>query len=285
MVADRSLALQQRKSESFTISPLHAGSWALGYRRSAGYACERDSPTSSGITLGNALTISGAAASPNMGARSTPALTFLLTLFNARLGAWLGNPGSAGVGTWRDADPRVGPWPLLRELFGLTTADSPYVLLSDGGHFENLGLYEMVRRRCRFILVSDAGCDPDYTFDDLSNAVRMIRIDFSIPIEFPGEGIGMSRAGQGHGNPHFTVGSIRYSAVDPGADDGVLVYMKATLSGDEPADVLNYSRSHPDFPHQSTANQFFTEAQFESYRMLGLHTIEQVITAIPVSRR
>ena len=280
MVADKSLAMQQRKSESFTLSPLHCGSWHDGFRPSAFYAAElQPDGDLTGISLGTAMTISGAAASPNMGARSTPALTFLLTLFNARLGAWLGNPGPAGDSTWRDADPRLGPAPLIRELFGLTSDRSPYVFLSDGGHFENLGLYEMVRRRCRFIIVSDAGCDPEYSFEDLSNAVRKIRIDFSIPIEFAPEGIGMDRERQGAGNPHFAIGTIRYSAVDGAVEDGVLVYMKATLSGDEPADVLNYAKSNPVFPHESTSNQFFTEAQFESYRMLGLHTIEHAVAS------
>lgn len=277
MVSDKRLAFQQRKSESFTISPLHAGSWTLGFRPTSGYACEADPKETQGISLGTAITISGAAASPNMGARSTPALTFLLTLFNARLGAWLGNPGPAGAATWHDADPRLGPTPLLRELFGLTSDRNPYVFLSDGGHFENLGLYEMVRRRCRTIIVSDAGCDPQYTFEDLSNAVRKIRIDFSIPIEFPAAGLGMELGGQGHGNAHVAIGTIRYSVVDGSVDDGLLVYMKATLSGDEPADVLNYARSHPAFPHESTSNQFFTEAQFESYRVLGHHTFEEAM--------
>lgn len=280
IVSDKSLALQQRKSESFTISPLHSGSWTLGFRPSAGYAREKNARGASGISLGTAITISGAAASPNMGARSNPALTFLMTLFNARLGAWLGNPGPAGHSTWHDANPRLGPAPLLRELFGLTSDRSPYVFLSDGGHFENLGLYEMVRRRCHCIIVSDAGCDPEYTFEDLSNAVRKIRIDFSISIEFPPGGLAMDRAGQGKGNPHVAIGTIRYSAIDGAVEDGVLVYMKATLSGDEAADVLNYARSHESFPHEATSNQFFTEAQFESYRMLGLHTIEQVV-ALP----
>jgi hypothetical protein len=172
----------------------------------------------------------------------------------------------------------------VRELLGLTNDRSPYVFLSDGGHFENLGLYEMVRRRCRCIIVSDAGCDPGYTFEDLSNAVRKIRIDFSIPIEFPPDGLGMSVGGQGKGNPHLAIGTIRYSAVDGPVANGVLIYMKATLSGDEPVDVLNYGRSHPAFPHESTANQFFTEAQFESYRTLGLHTLQQA-AELPIVRQ
>jgi hypothetical protein len=273
MVADRGLAEQQRRSESFTVSPLHAGNWQIGYRPTRDYAADPLRP--GGITLGEAITISGAAASPNMGARSSPALTFLMTLLNARLGAWLGNPGVAGQDTWRDAEPRYGPWLLLRELFGSTTEQSANVFLSDGGHFENLGLYEMVRRRCHLILVSDAGCDPDYTFEDLSNAIRLIRIDFSIPIVFP-DGVPIAK----DGDQHFAIGRIVYSAVDgPHAPDGILVYTKAAVTGDEPLDVLNYARSHPAFPHESTANQFFTEAQFESYRILGLHTIEQVFTA------
>jgi hypothetical protein len=284
LVSEKTLALQQRKSESFTISPLHAGSWTLGYRPSGSYACERHADDTRGISLGTAVTISGAAASPNMGAGSTPALTFLLTLFNARLGAWLGNPGPAGRATWHHADPRLGPGPILRELLGLTSDRSPYVFLSDGGHFENLGLYEMVRRRCHCIIVSDAGCDPAYTFEDLSNAVRKIRIDFSIPIEFPSEGLGMTVAGQGTANRHVAIGTIRYSAVDGPVPNGVLIYMKATLSGDEPVDVLNYARSHPVFPHESTASQFFTEAQFESYRTLGLHTLQQA-AELPVVRQ
>jgi hypothetical protein len=168
-------------------------------------------------------------------------------------------------------------------LTGNTTARTRFVNLSDGGHFENLGLYEMVRRRCHCIIVSDAGCDPAYTFEDLSNAVRKIRIDFSIPIEFPPDGLGMSVAGQGTANRHIAIGTIRYSAVDGPVADGVLIYMKATLSGDEPVDVLNYARSHPIFPHESTANQFFTEAQFESYRVLGLHTLQQA-AELPIVR-
>jgi hypothetical protein len=200
-------------------------------------------------------------------------MTFLLTLFNARLGAWLGNPGEAGRFTWRRSEPVAGAGPLLREMFGRTTDANPYVYLSDGGHFENLGLYEMVSRRCQFIVVSDAGCDADYAFEDLGNAIRKIRIDLGIPISFPG-GVRIDKAHSRNGNAHGAIGIIQYTAVDRNAADGVLLYAKATLSGDEPLDVANYAASHPDFPHESTANQWFGESQFESYRMLGIHTLD-----------
>jgi hypothetical protein len=132
----------------------------------------------------------------------------------------------------------------------------------------------MVMRRCRWILVSDAGADPRYTFADLANAVRLIRVDLGVPIVF-NKGIAIGGNGQG---PHFAVGRIQYSAIDGtlADDDGVLIYMKATLSGDEPIDVKNYARQCQDFPHESTADQWFTEAQFESYRMLGFTSIASI---------
>ncbi len=269
LVSDSRLAWQERKAESFTVTPLHAGASGLGYRPVEAYG------GSDGMSLGTAMTVSGAAASPNMGFHSSPAVTFILTLFNARLGAWLGNPGPAGAASWRNSDPLVGAGPLVREMFGRTTDRNPYVFLSDGGHFENLGLYEMVARRCRYIVVSDAGCDADYAFDDLGNAIRKIRIDLGIPIVFP-EGVHIGARVDGRRNHHAAIGSIRYSAVDGGVPDGVLVYIKATLSGDEPIDVMNYATSHPTFPHETTANQWFGEAQFESYRALGVHTVDTI---------
>ena len=177
LVADAKLSVAERKAMSFTMSPLHVGSARLGYRPAAGYA--------DAITLGEALTTSGAAVNSNMGPEVSRAMTFLLTVFNARLGVWLGNPGHAGDATWRRAAPAFGVAPLVNELMAQTTDHNPYVLLSDGGHFDNLGLYEMIRRRCRYIVLSDAGCDGTYAFADLANAVRKIRIDFGIDIVFP----------------------------------------------------------------------------------------------------
>ena len=130
-----------------------------------------------------ALAVSGAAASPAMGMYSSKSRAFLLTLANARLGLWFGNP--LDPVTWQRAIRRSA-WGLSSgSCSGSTTDSNPYVYLSDGGHFENLGLWSMVARRCGIIIVSDAGCDPDYTFADLSNAVRRIRIDLGIPSRVP----------------------------------------------------------------------------------------------------
>jgi hypothetical protein len=175
-------------------------------------------------------------------------------------------------------------------MFGLTTNTSDFVFLSDGGHFENLGLYEMVLRRCRFILVSDGGCDPTASFEDLGNALRKIRIDQGVSIEFPTKKQIFSRDSTSDTpGTYWAVGKIRYSQVDrpvgdgaPDDDyDGVLLYVKPAIYGREPADVDNCARMSPTFPHESTANQFFTESQFESYRALGSYIVDEMCKGLP----
>jgi hypothetical protein len=192
-------------------------------------------------------------------------------LLNGRLGAWLGNPGPAGGETWREEGPRSAAAWVVRETLGLTDDRSPYVYLSDGGHFENLGLYEMVLRRCRTILVLDGGCDPGFTYEDLGNALRKVRIDLGVPIEFDHDQLAALKERKQRG----AVGRIRYSAVDGAAADGRLVYLKPMLLGNEPPDVQSYAAAHPAFPHETTANQWFSESQTESYRMLGQHTVAE----------
>jgi hypothetical protein len=274
------LAWQQRKAESFSMTPLFCGNFHDGYRRSDLYGGGR------GIRLGTAVAISGAAANPNMGYHSSSAVTFLMTLFNARLGSWLGNTGHAGETTYRFPGPRNALRPMLAELFGQTDDTSPYVNLSDGGHFENLGVYEMVLRRCRYLLVSDAGQDPDAGFSDLGNAIRKIRIDFGIPIEFTAR-ILISPRKETESSLYCALARVYYSKVDANATDGFLIYLKPTLTGAGevplPYDVRAYANTSPLFPHETTADQWFDESQFESYRALGLHSLRQVVGAAQTS--
>ncbi|MGH8496667.1 MAG: patatin-like phospholipase family protein [Gammaproteobacteria bacterium] len=266
------LAWQQRKAESFSMTPFYCGNFHEGYRRSRQYG------GFGGISVGTAVTISGAAANPNMGFCSSPVLGFLLTLFNARLGAWLGNTNRHGNETYEAPGPRQAVRPLLAELFGLTTNTGRYVNLSDGGHFDNLGLYEVVLRRCQYILASDAGQDDKFAFEDLGNAIRKIRIDLGISIVFQPIRI-LPRSKEGPGL-YCALANVRYSDIDgDGARDGKLIYIKPTLRGGGepvPYDVYSYAESRPMFPHEPTADQWFTESQFESYRALGLHVLEQV---------
>ena len=264
LVAGANLAWQERMAESFTATPLHAGCPELGYRPASAYGGRN------GISIGTAVAVSGAAANPSMGCNSSPAVTFVMTLFNARLGAWLGNPRG---GRFHSDGPRLSsPYWMVAEALGLTHDAGSYVNLSDGGHFENLGLYEMVRRRCGFILVCDAGQDVDCRFDDLGNAIRKIRIDLGIPIRFLPPGIPIFSKAEGSRQPrrgYCAIGTIGYGEVDAGAPAGTLVYLKPAIVGDEPCDVSNYARASKEFPHETTADQWFSESQFESYRALG----------------
>ncbi len=256
LVAGKQLAWQDRRAAAFALSPLFCG-YGFVLPDEKGQQVEHFRPTAGylgGLCLGSAIAMSGAAASPNMGYHSSPALTFLMTLFNVRLGHWSGNPAHAHA--WRSDGPAYGGSYLIRELLGLTDYLSPYVYLSDGGHFENLGIYELVRRRCATIVAVDAAQDGTRAFDDLGNAVRRCYADFGVTIDIRTDKLQSDYA---------AIGRILY----PDAPAGTLVYIKPTLRGDEPADLQNYQRTCPDFPHQSTADQWFDDAQFESYRKLG----------------
>ena len=315
LVNSRELAWQERKAESFPMTPWRCGfdTWIEQVSLDDNYAHDREMgeaddiekyayrPTmkyaykNKGFYLGTAVSISGAAASPNMGYHSAPSLAMLMTFFNVRLGFWAGNPRNNK--TWTDPGPQVGLWRLLGELFGLTDDNSGYVYLSDGGHFENLGLYELVKRRCKFIIACDAGEDPDYSLDDLGNAVRKCREDIGVEIELLTKPVVPQSSGangdnakdKGSGSSekkrtkwHGVVGKIHYENADVETNEtpGILVYIKASLTGDEPADVLNYQTGHSAFPHQTTADQWFTESQFESYRRLGQHVVETMFERV-----
>ena len=273
LVKTHNLRWQNRKAESFTATALHCGSANMGdgsgnYRSSDEYAFSKQNGRA--ITLGTAAAISGAAASPNMGYYTmSAAVSFLMVLFNVRLGWWLGNPGRRGEKTYKQPAPRWSPRLFLDESIGGTDDSKPYVYLSDGGHFDNLGLYEMVLRRCHLIVVSDAACDADFGFSDFGTAIHKIRVDLGIPIEFEKEKHPVK-------NRNCGIGIIKYTCVDKNAEDGVLIYIKPTLDGDEPIDLKNYKRENPDFPHESTADQMYSETQFESYRSLGLHMADSI---------
>lgn len=318
LVDTERLAWQRRKAASFIFTPLYAGFEYYGEDnrtpvtsagleadtaahedprgapppRAGGYISTRIYGGDDGVSLGRAMTISGAAASPNMGYHSKPGLTFLMTAFNVRLGWWLPNPGLPlnnpgnrlwgwlrnGMQQWRlrREGPSWGLIYLLLELLGKTSARTNYVYLSDGGHFENLGIYELVRRRCRFVIACDAEADPELQFTGLGNAIEKCRTDLGVPIR-----INVAQIRRATDTRlslwHCAVGCIRYSEADPEEADGTLLYIKATRTGNEPLDVQTYASRHTAFPHESTIDQWFDETQFESYRALGEHTAHEVL--------
>ena len=288
------LAWQERKAESFVFTPHFCGyefpemnvvassAPKGGYQKTEEYAylLDKQDPNHSkigGLHLGSAISISGAAASPNMGYHTSPPLAFLMTVFNVRLGWWLAN-SRYSKDEFR-VKPKGGPHCsllyLLSELLASTTDRSKYVYLSDGGHFENLAIYELVRRRCPFIIACDAGADPEMDFGDLGNAIRKCRSDFGVEIEINPTSLvpaGRSKFAKVHG----IRGKIHYPKGPNGEPPftGDLLYIKPTITANVPRDVLAYRDSNAGFPHQSTADQWFDESQFESYRRLGLYSFE-----------
>lgn len=272
---------QDRKGESFIFTPLYFGYdfsptrsstynidhvYEYGYRPTKEFAAN-----DGGLSIGTAMAISGAAVNPNWGHDSSSSLAFLLTVFNVRLGWWIGNPR---LKKWKESDPKFGFLYLLMDLMGKSDIEKDYICLSDGGHFDNMGLYELVRRRCKYILLSDAEQDQEGTSKGLANAIRRCRIDFGVEIDIDLDDLFKKANDKDHKVKHIVKGKIIY----PGEQQqiGKLVYIKTTLSGDEPVDIREYALANPDFPQQSTIDQFFDEAQFESYRKLGYHSIKNI---------
>ncbi len=287
LVKGEELAWQTRKASGFVFTPAFCGYEMPSMpsvggptaRQHAARGCFR--PTArfgakhtrvddedAGTKLGMAMAVSGAAVSPSMGYHSSPPLAFLMTIFNVRLGRWCPNPRSPK--RWQDSGPRVGLFCLIAELFGLTDANADFIYLSDGGHFENLGLYELVRRRCRLIVIIDAGADGAMNFADLGNAIRKCYTDLRIEVDIDVGSIDREPTAE-FSKAHCVAGKILYGKVDRDAPDGTLLYIKPSLTGKELADVLNYRKTDPSFPHQGTVDQWFDETQFESYRSLGYH--------------
>jgi hypothetical protein len=275
-----------RNGESFIFSKEWCGSEKTGYRKTASYET-RDGH----LDLGTAMAISGAAANVGMGLVKLPLLRMLMGLLNIRLGYWAPNPKKGSYpdltssenqgNNHPDNENRLGlihpidnlskSWRSIYEWFLGYKLDADFINLSDGGHFENLGAYELLRRRCKYIIVGDAEADRQMSFNALSNLIRLARIDFGIIIDIDISDINPDSETVNSRN-HCAVGVIHYPAVDDLIEErGYMLYCKSSLTGDEPQHLHEYRVHNPDFPHESTADQWFDERQFEMYRELGYH--------------
>ena len=272
-----------RNADFFVFAPLCVGSEATGYAPTLKFESG-----DRGLDLATALAISGAAASSNMGADSIRALTPTLALLNVRLGFWLRNPRYAEANG--EVRPRRSPFYLWSEISGRLYENSDAVYLTDGGHIENLGAYELLRRRCKVIIAVDAEADAPMNFSSLVTLQRYARIDLGIIIDLPWSPIRNCTLGwmacnagkpptpapEASRGPHVAIGTIDYG----GGQTGHLVYIKSSLTGDENDYVRDYARRYERFPHESTGDQFFSEEQFEVYRALGFHMAHRFLAGI-----
>jgi len=272
-----------RNADFFLFSPRHIGSHATGYAVTSEFE-----PIAQDLNVATAMAISGAAASSNMGSKSISPLRPTFALLNVRLGYWLKNPrylkAARRTPWWRITDR--SSFFLLNEILGRLYENSNDVYLTDGGHIENLGVYQLLKRRCKLIIVVDAEADIAVRFPSFITLQRYARIDLGVRIDMPWDGIrkttyswmglhskdqdGAAKPSEG---PHAAVGCIDYGE----GRFGAILYLKASLSGDENDYIRDYARRFPMFPHETTGDQFFSEEQFEVYRALGFHIAHGVL--------
>lgn len=271
------LAYQERKGASFAFTPLYCG-YDVGWTETDsdrvqfnGYTPTRSfAYNDGGPRVATAVATSGAAMSPNWGFHSSPTMAFLLTIFNVRLGLWIRNPRHKRFrlrGRYSNpSSPWFGLFYLLAELFGMVNDGAAFVYLTDGGHFENMGLYELVRRHCSTIVICDAEQDADLTFQGIGMAIRKCRIDHGVEISLDLNQL--DSTGTPPASPVCCIpGTIRY----PNGAVGKILYLKSVYMQELPADLVNFHKENPTFPNTTTADQWFSESQFESYRRLGQH--------------
>lgn len=264
---------RQVKAYSFVFSPFFCGSEPTEYCRAEDYATK-----DGGILLSTAMATSGAALSSKTGRFHSHPLGFLLTLCNLRLGWWLGNPSDSR--TRQYTGPRSSLKTYFAEMFGSASEHDEWIHLSDGGHFENLGAFELLSRGCRRIVVVDGSADGQRQFGDLANLIRLAREELNINIE-PLYGIGIGKRDLGDKGKYCTLFEVQYN-------DGMrgrLLYIKAAYytgsSFGVPLEVQNYAMEADDFPHEPTVDQFFSSAQFDAYRRLGLHQMKTILVSRP----
>jgi hypothetical protein len=285
LVNDDDQKVASRGGDNFLISPFFVGSTSTGWQDTLKYI-ELNGP----LPLASAMAASGAAANASAGYIGTgitmnPLVSAVMSLLNMRLGMWVGNPS-------RRSSRRIRSIPTFLMMgiyagFSKHRRDSKFLELTDGGHFENLGLYELVRRKLEIILIVDGEEDPSISLSSLVSATRRIEQDFGARIDFPsGEG-GPERlvmypsasgypAGVKYAKAPFLVGTITYN----NGSHGVLIYVKATLIREMDFTTAGYLANNPAFPHQTTVDQFFDPDQFDAYRFLGYESAVQMIEAL-----
>jgi hypothetical protein len=269
-IGDETITPPGRRAVTFTFDPHWIGGPEVGYSPTSRYEAVLGDVRGEDVTIPAAVAISGAALAPCMGAMTKPYLRALLTLANARLGVWLPSP------RWIDAHKReidghdgapvrrVRSRPRFTALFaeatGMISYKSKFLYVTDGGHWENLGLVELLRRGCGTVYCIDESGDHEKTFFTIGQAISMARSELGVEIDLT------------YCTADHVVGTITYAPVG-GAPPvrGRIVFIKAEVTRDAPWDVRAYKEKDPAFPNHSLLAQMFADQTFEAYRALGYH--------------
>jgi hypothetical protein len=272
-ISDTAATPPGRAVTSFTFSATAMGGPLIGAVPTSGLENACDRTRRSYFTLPAAVAMSGAALSPSMGKMTRWPLRFLMALANVRLGVWVPNPRRLGTFQARAPNPRASY--LLRELLGMNPLNSPYLYVTDGGHYENLGLVELLRRGCTEIYCFDASND---NFDAIGDAVSLARSELDVEVNIDYAALEVDRQ-SGLAQTDCVAATIVYPGPHP--PPAKLYYARLAMTQDTPADVVAYHRRDPHFPHDPTTDQLYTDQRFEAYRALGAKAAR---TALRLSR-
>lgn len=265
--ASESSTIKDRGCDFFFFSKHYSGSKSVGFQKTEEWKANKKE-----VDLATSMAISGAAISTYMGLGSITPLRVLLTILNIRLGFWI---PTTLPGATKPILPNPGFLCLIQEMTGILMHEKyRWLNLSDGGHIENMGIYELLRRRCKFIICVDGESDPTYTFHGLMASVRHAQIDFGVKLN-PSLDDLRPDPKTGFCKTHYNLFTVQYppTGQHPGGT-GLLLYMKLSITGNESELIQRYRNQNPEFPHQATLDQFFDQEQFEAYRQLGVHAAE-----------
>lgn len=258
---------QALDGESFFLSPLYCGCPSTGYART-----ENSRPAGAfgpNLSLGRAMAISGAAGDVRPGSLPPGPLTALLTLFSARPGSWIEKPKPEG---WAEASPTYADLP-LSAAFGLTGGGGDFLYLAGGEEFESLGVYELIRRRCRYIIAVDAGDgarDGDVAPEaGLATLIRRCLCDFGIRIEIASPRL-PEAGGDRLENASAVIARVHYGDVDQGAKPGAVIYVRLASTGDDLPELAQFGQYERASTHRSSRSvRELGDRRHEGYRWLG----------------
>ncbi|WAU78328.1 patatin-like phospholipase family protein (plasmid) [Streptomyces sp. Qhu-G9] len=298
-VSTRNRTAPGRPAVPFTFAADYVGGPDTGWVRTD--TMEKTAPPliARDLTVQSAVAASGAAFASAMGTQTT-FMERLLALTNLRLGTWIPNPLYLAELVAQGPDHRLPrlPWVRrlryqLQELVNRYSDTTPLLLCTDGGHFDNLGLVELLRLRCRTVFVIDASGDDPPLATTLAQAVTLAYEELGVRITFDGPddldpldlvpGSGTPRGPEEPMkalNARFSKrcavrGTITYperlpfSEGKPPDDKGTIIFAKANLTSDMPYELLSYAVEEEAFPRISTMDQWFDHTQFDAYRALG----------------
>ena len=272
-VSDESVTPPGATVTSFVFSPEEIGGPLIGFMKTETYEERVGKRRQLDTTLPAAVAMSGAAVAPSMGKMTKAPLRFLLALGNVRLGVWMPNPRCLPRGGhFLPANPR--PELLLDEVIGRHRMNSRYLYITDGGHYENLGLVELLRRKCTLIFCFDASGGKADTFSTLGEAIALARAELQVDIDIDPTTMRPVAEGGPCSSDH-AVGQVSYAD----GTTGVLIFSRAMVTKDLPWDVRAFAEKDKRFPSHSTVEQLYTGERFEAYRALGRHAGRRALGA------